>query len=123
MFGIGAEDGALIGDIGLVEISWRRSEAELVVRIGDERYLGKGYGRDAIRALLDYAFTTVKLDRVYLRVFADNAPALKCFGKCGFRKEWTLTLRPEEGGPPRKVFLMMLQRKDFLGRARCEEAS
>jgi len=42
MFAIEAEDGALIGDIGLVEINWRRSEAELVVRIGHPKYLGKG---------------------------------------------------------------------------------
>jgi RimJ/RimL family protein N-acetyltransferase len=58
MFAIEADDNVLIGDIGLVEINWRRKEAELVVRIGHPEYIGKGYGYDAISSLLDYVFST-----------------------------------------------------------------
>ena len=68
MFAIEVDNGKLIGDIGLVEINWRRSEAELVVRIGDLTYLGKGYGYDAIVSLLDYTFSNTRLERVYLRL-------------------------------------------------------
>jgi RimJ/RimL family protein N-acetyltransferase len=110
MFAIEAEDGVLIGDIGLVEINWRRSEAELMVRIGHPRYLGKGYGHDAISSLLDYMFSTTRLNRIYLRVLADNLRAVKCFEKCGFRKNWVMTRQIAKERNPKKLFLMAIER-------------
>jgi RimJ/RimL family protein N-acetyltransferase len=110
MFAIEAEDGVLIGDIGLVEINWRRSEAELVVRIGYTKYLGKGYGYDAVSSLLDYMFSTTRLDRIYLRVLADNKRAVKCFEKCGFRKNWVMTRQIAGEQCPKRLFLMAIER-------------
>ena len=110
MFAIEAKDGVLIGDIGLVEINWRRGEAELVVRIGHPEYLGKGYGHDAVSSLLGHMFSTTKLDRVYLRVLADNVPAVKCFEKCGFKKNWVMTRQITREQPPKKLFLMAIER-------------
>jgi len=123
MFAIEAEDGTLIGSIGLVEISWRKSEAELVVLIGDERYRGRGYGTEAVNTLLEYAFNHTKLARVYLRVFQENTSAIRCFEKCGFRKEWVVTRKFEDGGPSKKVILMTLDRKGFIESSRCQAAS
>ena len=114
MFAIEAEDGVLIGDIGLVEINWRRSEAELVVRIGHLKYLGKGYGYDAIVSLLNHTFSSTRLDRIYLRVLADNPRAVKCFEKCGFKKTWVMNRQIAKDKPPRKLFLMVVDR-DSLG--------
>ena len=85
MFAIEADDNVLIGDIGLVEINWRRKEAELVVRIGHPEYIGKGYGYDAISSLLDYVFSTPAGSDLP-RVLADNLRAVKCFEKCGFAR-------------------------------------
>ncbi|NLB74155.1 MAG: GNAT family N-acetyltransferase [Firmicutes bacterium] len=110
MFAIEAEDGILIGDIGLVEINWRRSEAELVVRIGHPDYLGKGYGYDAISSLLDYMFSTTRLDSIYLRVLADNVRAVRCFEKCGFRKNWVMTRQIARQKSPKRLFLMTIER-------------
>ncbi|MDI7246878.1 MAG: GNAT family protein [Bacillota bacterium] len=123
MFAIEADDGSLIGDIGLVEISWRKGEAELVVRIGDDRYRGRSYGQDAIACLLEYVFGHTKLGRVYLRVFEENIPAVRCFEKCGFRKEWMMMRKPEGGGHARKVILMALEKEDFFKTARCQAAA
>lgn len=123
IFAIKAEDGTLIGCIGLVEINWRKSEAELVVLIGDERYRGKGYGTEAVNTLLEYAFNHTKLTRVYLRVFQENASAIRCFERCGFRKEWVVTRRFEDGGPSRKVILMTVDKKGFIESSRCQAAS
>ena len=123
MFAIEAENGTLIGDIGLVEINCRRSEAELVVRIGDPRYLCKGYGYDAILSLLDHTFSSTKLDRVYLRVLADNLPAVKCFEHCGFKKHWVMTRQIERRQPPRKLFLMAIEKEDLCSGADSNKAS
>jgi RimJ/RimL family protein N-acetyltransferase len=123
MFAIEAEDGVLIGDIGLVEINWRRSEAELVVRIGHPKYLGKGYGHDAISSLLNHTFSTTKLDRVYLRVLADNVRAVKCFERCGFKKNWVMVRQVANDRYPKKLFLMAIERDSQERETRSNRAS
>ena len=69
-------DGHVVGDIVLTEIGWRRREAELSVRIGERENRGKGIGQQAVRQMLDFAFGRLGLNRVYLRVCADNLRAI-----------------------------------------------
>jgi RimJ/RimL family protein N-acetyltransferase len=51
---------------------------------------GRGYGTDAVRVLLRYAFRERGLHRVQLEVLADNAPALASYRKAGFVEEGRL---------------------------------
>jgi RimJ/RimL family protein N-acetyltransferase len=48
---------------------------------------GKGYGTDATRALLRYAFEEANLHRIELEVFAFNPRAIRVYEKCGFKLE------------------------------------
>lgn len=123
VFAIEVGDGRRIGHVGLVSISWRKNEAELVVAIDDAASRGKGYGTEAVSLALEYGFTRTKLSRIYLRVLKDNERAIRCFEKCGFRKEWVITRRLEDGGPPRNIILMTLEKERFLEAARRSEAS
>ena len=109
MFAVETKKGELIGDIGLVEINWRKNEAELIVRIGHQDYLGRGYGYDAVSCLLNFIFSTTKLNNIYLRVFADNIRAVKCFERCGFRKSWVTTRQIHKQNNPKRLFLMTIE--------------
>ena len=51
---------------------------------------GKGYGTDAFRILVDYAFTRRNLRRVYLEVLASNERAIASYRKVGFVEEGRL---------------------------------
>lgn len=42
-----------------------------------EEFWGKGYGREALTLLLNYAFLEMNLHRVYLRVFSFNKKAIR----------------------------------------------
>ena len=53
----------------------------------DNRYQGKGYGKEAIHLLLDKAFTHHNLNRVAIGVVEKNINALKFYEKIGFKKE------------------------------------
>lgn len=77
--------GRLIGYVALRDVSWRLREAELHICIGGKDFWGRGMGADALRAYLSYIFSTTRLLRVYLRVYADNTRAIRCYRKCGFR--------------------------------------
>ena len=88
MFGItGTESDRLIGNISLMKINSIDRSAELGIALGDEDYLGKGYGTDAVNLMLKYGFDTLNLQRIYLRVLDFNLRALKSYEKAGFREE------------------------------------
>lgn len=50
----------------------------------------QGLGQEAISLLLKYAFDQMNLNRVHLKVRADNPAAIRCYEKCGFQKEGVL---------------------------------
>ncbi|HET7560092.1 MAG TPA: GNAT family protein [Limnochordia bacterium] len=99
------ESHPLIGDIELDHITWRSGEAELRIRIGEKSLWNQGYGSDAVATLLQHAFAGMHLRRVYLRVYRFNARAIRCYEKCGFRKEGRL-IRPCSDGERHEVILM-----------------
>ncbi|HZQ07496.1 MAG TPA: GNAT family N-acetyltransferase [Anaerolineae bacterium] len=79
------EDMALIGRIGVFAIDWNKRDAELGIVIGERAYWNRGYGRDAVQALLQHLFTSSSLGTIYLYTFADNIRAQHSFAAVGFR--------------------------------------
>ena len=80
-------DERLIGLIGLYTIFRPHREAFMGIHIGERDFWGKGYGTDALRALLHYAFDELNLQRVSLSVLEGNARAMRSYEKCGFHYE------------------------------------
>lgn len=80
------DEDKLIGTVGLENISHIHRTAILGIFIGDTEYLSKGYGTEAIRLLLDYAFNYMNLHSVKLDLISCNERALKCYKKCGFKE-------------------------------------
>ena len=88
VLGIARREGEqLIGTCGLHGLKGPHRTAELGILIGEERFHGQGYGTEAIRLLLAYGFQTLNLHRVGLRVYENNPRAIRCYEKCGFRRE------------------------------------
>jgi len=54
--------------------------------IGEEADRGRGYGAEAIRLILDYGFNTLNLHNIQLHLNGDNAQALACYKKVGFKE-------------------------------------
>ena len=81
-------DGKVIGDIGLHRWKNRRAgSASMGVSIYEHEYLGKGYGRDAINTLLDWAFRIQNFKRIGLTCLATNERAIRCYEAVGFVHE------------------------------------
>ncbi len=79
----------LIGNCSLARISWKNRSAVFGILIGDKSCWGKGYGTDATRTMMRYAFEEMGLNRVELWVFANNLRAIRCYEKVGFKHEGT----------------------------------
>lgn len=112
LFGIEGLGLGLVGDIELNHIAWRSGDAELRVRIGDKSLWGRGFGTEAVRLMLSYAFDHLRLKRVYLRVLASNRRAIASYRKAGFKSEGSLTRRTASGGRL-EIILMRILRDEF----------
>jgi RimJ/RimL family protein N-acetyltransferase len=78
-----AED-RLIGFVGLDGIRWSHGDSYVGIGLGEREYWGKGYGTDAMRLVLRYAFDELNLHRVSLAVFEYNPRAIRSYEKAGF---------------------------------------
>lgn len=79
------EDKQLVGIIDLFDFSPadRRAEVGIVV---DRDCRGRGYGREVLALLCDYAEHVLDLHQLYAYIFEDNASARQLFASCGFKQ-------------------------------------
>ncbi|MGH2559165.1 MAG: GNAT family N-acetyltransferase [Thermomicrobiales bacterium] len=89
-FMIEPAEGSPIGRIDFERLSARIRSAEVMILIGDPSARGKGYGTDAMIALLRYLFHERNLHRVSLTVLAWNERAIRSYEKVGFVVEGRL---------------------------------
>lgn len=81
-----ATTGAYLGEVVLNELE--EADASMNFRIAlIPDGTGRGYGTEATIAVLDYAFTRIRLHRVSLDVFSFNPRAERSYEKAGFRHE------------------------------------
>ena len=83
-FAVETLDGQHIGNCVYYNVNKTESKAELGIMIGNRDYWNQGYGSETINLLLDYIFTKIALEKVYLTTLEWNFRAQKCFKKCGF---------------------------------------
>ncbi|MGQ0683441.1 GNAT family N-acetyltransferase [Bradyrhizobium sp.] len=78
------EHARLIGEVRLDRVDLNDRRASLAIGILDPHCLGKGFGTEAIRLVLSFAFEQLKLHRIAVRVLAYNHRAIRAYEKCGF---------------------------------------
>lgn len=100
--------GTYIGTIGLKNIDFVNSNAELYIIIGDKCFRGSGFGTDAIIVLVNFCFTMLNLHKVYLRVFEYNSAGIRTYEKTGFKVEGTLKEHHFANGKYYDVILMAI---------------
>jgi RimJ/RimL family protein N-acetyltransferase len=87
-FAIRLTDGPLVGAMGIV-ISKAMKRAELGYWIGREHW-NRGYATEAARAVLDHAFGTLGLRRVFAEHLVRNPASGRVMEKLGMREEGIL---------------------------------
>jgi [ribosomal protein S5]-alanine N-acetyltransferase len=84
-----ASDGAFLGWCGLTRWNPDYRSASLGYCLGDAAW-GRGYATEAARALLQWAFDTVELNRVQAEADTRNVASARVLEKLGFVREGTL---------------------------------
>ncbi len=99
-----------IGHVGLYKIDPRLRKGEFAIIVGDTRSQGKGIGRSATVAMLDWGFGQLNLHKISLSVLASNRRAIRLYETLGFRREGVL--RDEQFRDARYVDVVLMSLLD-----------
>jgi len=102
-----------IGNISLCKINWVDRSGTTGMLIGSPDNRGKGYGEEAKKLLLDYAFNRLGLNRITAEALENNKVSIKCLEKCGYKKEGTMRESSFRNGKFINNVLMSILKKDW----------
>src|SRR5690349_12074697 len=109
------ENDRLLGDIGMDVINnWGSRDAFVGPGIYVRDDWGKGYGTDAMKLMLGFAFTEINLRRVTLTVFDYNPRAIRSYEKVGFQHEGRLRGALNRDGKRWDMLFMGILREDWM---------
>ena len=105
-----------IGNCGTFGIDWVARSTELGIMIGDKSVWNRGYGAETMTLLLRHGFETLNLNRVFLRVYADNPRAIRAYEKAGFVLEGVQREAVFKRGKFGDVLMMSVLRREWDAR-------
>jgi diamine N-acetyltransferase len=82
--------------------------------IGEKRFWGKDYGKQAWRLITEYGFKVLNLHRIYAIVMTDNLAASKCALAAGFKKEGQIRDVFYKNGEYQNVYYYNILKEDYL---------
>lgn len=106
------KDGTPIGRVVMADIieGWK---AELWrIYIADTALRGKGYGKQAMQAVMKWCFEDLKLERLYLDHYTGN-PAAGLYLSLGFQYEGVLRRNCRKNGKLYDVHLMSMLKEEY----------
>ena len=109
------KDGTPVGRVVMADIieGWK---AELWrVYIADPALRGKGYGKQAMQAVMKWCFEDLKLERLYLDHYTGN-PAAGLYLSLGFQYEGVLRRNCRKNGKLYDVHLMSMLKEEYQAR-------
>lgn len=83
-------NGLHIGNLTFSSINWRTKVGTIGISVGRKEYMGQGYARETLTAIMGYSFGQLHLHRLQAGVSEENLNSLKLFLSCGFRVEGLL---------------------------------
>jgi RimJ/RimL family protein N-acetyltransferase len=86
-----------IGHVGLYGLDHRVRKAEFGIAIEESQWR-KGFGLRATKAVLEYGFNELNLNKIHLTVLATNTPAVMLYERMGFQKDGVLREEQFRGG-------------------------
>ena len=113
--GIFLPDGSVIGDVQLCGIDWHNRSASLGMGIQKIENRCKGYGRQALQLILQYAFRHLGLERIAANTLNHNLPAQKSLEHAGFVLEGRERQAVYLNGRKYDRFCYAILQEDFLG--------
>lgn len=107
------ESDKIIGITGFDDIQWNNGAATLFIGIGDKEHSGKGYGKEALKMLINFGFYELNLHRIQLSVIGYNDRAIGLYEGLGFVREGTYREFVNRGGSRTDLYLYGLLKSEW----------
>ena len=105
-------EGTLAGTIGLREIDAEHSQAELGFWVAVECW-GQGYATEAARAVVNFGFEQLGLNRIYAHHMVRNPASGRVLTNVGMKQEGLLRQRVRKWGVFEDVVLLAVLRSEW----------
>jgi len=103
-----------IGVTGFHQIDFSNRHCLFGLTIGDKEAWGKGHGTESTRLMVEHAFRTMNMNRVWLQVFEYNERGIRAYTKVGFKKEGVMRQENFRDGRYWDTWVMAILRDDWL---------
>jgi diamine N-acetyltransferase len=103
-----------VGQTAFFRIDYISRAAIFYLAILDPAYWSKGFGSEATKLMVDYAFKMLNLNRIQLHVCAENIAAIKIYERVGFIKEGVLRQAMFRNGNYVDFWVMGILKNDWL---------
>ena len=107
------KDNELIGQACLKGIRWINHKSEISLFIKKEMQ-SRGYGAQALKAIIEYGFNRMNLYRLEAEVIDGNAASIKLLKKYGFKEEGRLREAKFVDGKYKDLLRFGLLKKEFI---------
>lgn len=102
-----------IGQINLMDIDYCQRSCRIGIVIGNPDFRSLGYGSEALRLMLKFAFEQLNMNRVEIRAFDYNKAAYNCYIKLGFVEEGRLRQAVYCDGQYHDIIILSYLRQDY----------
>jgi ribosomal-protein-alanine N-acetyltransferase len=97
-------DGRFIGSTGFASLDLESGTGLFGFGLRQE-YWGQGFATEAVRGILDFAFTTLHLHRMVAECFVENTASIRVLEKAGMRREAHFVQDQKKAGEWKDSFL------------------
>lgn len=104
----------IIGSCGFLNRTQKHNRAEIGFELSRE-YWGKGIAAEALRAVIEYGFSELDLNRIEALIEPANSPSQKLVEKNGFVKEGLLREYEYTQGKYDDLYMYSLLKREFAG--------
>lgn len=107
-------EGNVIGRVYLSAVNRKQDSLDITrIYIADVEKRGMGYGEEAIRLILEYAFINLHMERVTIDHFSENDVARQLYHKIGFQDEGRMRHAAKKNGRYYDLQLMSMLRAEY----------
>ena len=101
-----------LGTIILTDVDYKNGTAQAHIKMLKGEGRGKGFGTDALKTLVEYAFAELRLNCIYAEVLSYNNISQRLFEKCGFHRDGVLRARAYKDNGYNDVILYSILKTD-----------
>lgn len=107
------ESNLYIGNVYLTDIDMINRSCESHILIGNKKYWGQGYAKEALEKLLKFAFNERGMNRITAYILETNTASIKMHKKIGYQQEGVMRDAVLKNGLFHNIIILSILNSEF----------